>query len=124
MAGQPGLSRFSGPEVPVLLSGGETDDARRWSRGRNTEFCSVARLPDLRRHPRPAADTDGIDGSEDNAGAFVGADTPARAAAGMTSAPVHGQQRCVVLFFVLGDLLVTGPGTRTNVNDFRAIPIR
>jgi len=68
-----------------------------------------------------AADTDGIDGSEENAGALLSPDTLARAAA-------HGIDAQVMLdandsygfFSALGDLVVTGP-TRTNVNDFRAI---
>ncbi|MDP3419943.1 MAG: MOFRL family protein, partial [Thiobacillus sp.] len=68
-----------------------------------------------------ACDTDGIDGSEDNAGAIIGPDTLACAqaqkldAAGCLAAhDSHG------FFSALGDLVVSGP-TRTNVNDYRAL---
>ena len=68
-----------------------------------------------------ACDTDGIDGSEDNAGALLTPDTLARAraeeldAAGrLATHDSHG------FFAALGDLIVTGP-TRTNVNDYRAL---
>jgi hydroxypyruvate reductase len=70
-----------------------------------------------------AADTDGIDGSEDNAGAFVTPDTLSRA-----QARGVGARQCLAandsygFFAALGDLLVTGP-TRTNVNDYRAIVV-
>jgi glycerate 2-kinase len=68
-----------------------------------------------------AADTDGIDGSEDNAGAIIGPDTPARAAAaGIDLAARLADNDAYGAFAALGDLLVTGP-TRTNVNDFRAM---
>ncbi|MBV2193364.1 MAG: glycerate kinase, partial [Azonexus sp.] len=71
-----------------------------------------------------AADTDGIDGSEDNAGAFVGPDTLARTkAAGVDVRACLAGNDAWYCFSQLGDLLVTGP-TRTNVNDFRAILIR
>ena len=68
-----------------------------------------------------AADTDGIDGSEDNAGAFLYPDTLARArAAGLDPAGSLAANDSYGFFATLGDLLVTG-ATRTNVNDFRAI---
>jgi glycerate 2-kinase len=68
-----------------------------------------------------AADTDGIDGSEDNAGAFLYPDSLARArAAGLDPAGLLAANDSYAFFAALGDLLVTGP-TRTNVNDFRAI---
>ena len=68
-----------------------------------------------------AADTDGIDGSEDNAGAFVTPDTLARAAAaGLDPREMLVGNDAYTLFALLDDLLVTGP-TLTNVNDFRAI---
>ncbi len=70
-----------------------------------------------------AADTDGIDGSEDNAGAIVTPDTMARAhAAGLDVPALMAVNDCYTLFSALGDLVVTGP-TLTNVNDFRAILI-
>jgi hydroxypyruvate reductase len=70
-----------------------------------------------------AADTDGIDGTEDNAGALLGPDSLARAqAAGLDVRACLEQNDSYRVFAALGDLLVTGP-TRTNVNDFRAILI-
>jgi hydroxypyruvate reductase len=70
-----------------------------------------------------AADTDGIDGVEDNAGAFVAPDTLARALAqGMKIAGFLDRNDAYGYFDPLGDLVVTGP-TYTNVNDFRAILI-
>jgi hydroxypyruvate reductase len=66
-------------------------------------------------------DTDGIDGSEDNAGAIATPDTLARArAAGLDPRAVLAGHDSYSLFERLGDLVVTGP-TLTNVNDFRAL---
>jgi len=68
-----------------------------------------------------AADTDGIDGTEDNAGALIGPDSLARAAAlGLDPRASLAANDSYGLFAALGDLVVTGP-TRTNVNDFRAV---
>ena len=68
-----------------------------------------------------AGDTDGIDGSEDNAGAISTPDTLARAAALGLNAQQHLSNNDGYGFFsALGDLVITGP-TRTNVNDYRAI---
>jgi glycerate 2-kinase len=68
-----------------------------------------------------AADTDGVDGTEDNAGALLYPDTLARArAAGIDPAESLSTNDSYGFFMRLDDLLVTGP-TRTNVNDFRAI---
>jgi glycerate 2-kinase len=68
-----------------------------------------------------AADTDGIDGVEDNAGAFVAPDTLARAqAAGMKVDQYLDRNDAYGYFEPLGGLVITGP-THTNVNDFRAI---
>jgi glycerate 2-kinase len=70
-----------------------------------------------------AADTDGIDGIEDNAGAFVAPDTLARAAAQGIKVDDHLDRNDAYGYFdALGDLVVTGP-TYTNVNDFRALLI-
>ena len=70
-----------------------------------------------------AADTDGIDGIEDNAGAFVGPDTLRRAlAAGLKLDAYLDRNDAYGYFDRLGDLVVSGP-TYTNVNDFRAILI-
>ena len=70
-----------------------------------------------------AADTDGIDGLEDNAGAYVAPDTLARAqAAGLKVDRYLDRNDAYGYFKPLGDLVITGP-THTNVNDFRAILI-
>ena len=70
-----------------------------------------------------AADTDGIDGTEDNAGAIVTPDTLARARrAGLDPAAMLSANDAYSLFDKLGDLVFTGP-TLTNVNDFRAIAV-
>jgi glycerate 2-kinase len=70
-----------------------------------------------------AADTDGIDGTEDNAGAVLGPDFLARArAAGADPQAALARNDGYGVFQALGDLVITGP-TRTNVNDFRAILI-
>ena len=68
-----------------------------------------------------AADTDGIDGMEDNAGAVVAPDTLARAQALGLKVEQHLDRNDAYGYFsALSDLVVTGP-THTNVNDFRAI---
>ena len=70
-----------------------------------------------------AGDTDGIDGSEDNAGAIVTPDTLERALAkGVKAAEMLSRNDAWGFFDAVGDLVVTGP-TLTNVNDFRAVLI-
>ena len=70
-----------------------------------------------------ACDTDGIDGSEDNAGAIMTPDTLTRAQAqGMNASGYLAAHDSYGFFSRLGDLLKTGP-TRTNVNDYRALLI-
>ena len=119
---------FPADKPCVLLSGGETTVTVRGQGrgGRNTEFLLGLTLA-LDGAPgidALAADTDGIDGSEDNAGAFVGPATLSRAqAVGVDVRACLANNDAWYCFSQLGDLLVTGP-TRTNVNDFRAILIR
>jgi hydroxypyruvate reductase len=109
----------------VLLSGGETTVTVRGNGrgGRNTEYLLGLAIG-LDAHPGVyalAADTDGIDGSADNAGAFIAPDTLNRAlAAGFDPVALLGDNDAYALFEGLDDLVVTGP-TLTNVNDFRAI---
>ena len=109
----------------VLLSGGEaTVTVRGRGRGgRNAEFLLGLALA-LDGAPgifALAGDTDGIDGSEDNAGAHVAPDTLARAAKlGFDARGRLADDDAYSLFAALGDLVMTGP-TLTNVNDFRAI---
>lgn len=111
----------------VLLSGGETTVTVRGKGrgGRNAEFLLGLALA-LGGHPcihAIACDTDGIDGSEDNAGALLLPDTAARAlAAGIDLRGRLNENDAYSVFEALGDLVITGP-TRTNVNDFRAILI-
>ncbi len=112
----------------MILSGGETTVTLRGKGrgGRNSEFLlAVALAAEGVPFAGLAADTDGIDGSEDNAGAFADGDI-GRAVAGSWG---WTPRRCLAgndawgAFDRLGDLFVTGP-TGTNVNDFRAILIR
>ena len=111
----------------VLLSGGETTVTVRGQGrgGRNAEFL-LALAVALDGAPgihALAGDTDGIDGTEDNAGALLTAATLARArAAGIDARARLADNDGHGFFAALGDLVVTGP-TRTNVNDFRAIYI-
>jgi hydroxypyruvate reductase len=113
------------PAPCVLLSGGETTVtvAGNGRGGPNAEFLLALALA-VHRHPRLhaiACDTDGIDGSEDNAGAVITADTLERArAAGLDARAFLAGNDAWGFFAALDDLVVTGP-TRTNVNDFRAI---
>lgn len=109
----------------AFVSGGETTvtlQPQHGRGGRNTEFLLAAALA-LQDVPAwaIACDTDGIDGSEANAGALIGPDTLARAAArGLDAAAFLAAHDSYGFFAALGDLVVTGP-TRTNVNDYRAL---
>ena len=112
----------------VLLSGGETTVTVRQAGGRGgraAEFAIGAAL-DLKGEPGIhvlAADTDGIDGSEDNAGVVVRPDTLARAGGlGLSGLDSLARNDTYGFFSALGDLLITGP-SYTNVNDFRAVLI-
>lgn len=121
------VARHGRPFSPpcVLLSGGETTVTVTGSGrgGRNVEFLLALGIA-LDGHPgihALAGDTDGIDGQEEIAGAYLAPDTLARAAAfgirpmdRLVDNDGHG------FFSALGDSVVTGP-TRTNVNDFRAV---
>jgi glycerate 2-kinase len=111
----------------VLLSGGETTVTVRGQGrgGRNVEFLLSLAIA-LEGHPRISAlagDTDGVDGQEEIAGAFVGPDSLARAwALGLRPKDMLDDNDGHGFFGALGDSVVTGP-TLTNVNDFRAILI-
>ncbi|WP_255569145.1 glycerate kinase [Comamonas sp. NLF-1-9] len=117
----------------VLLSGGETTvtldaaapEGAPARGGRAGEFCLALALA-LQGQAGVwalAADTDGIDGTQDKAGALVAPDTLARAAAlGLDARTLLLRHDAYGLFEPLGDALQTGP-THTNVNDFRALLI-
>ncbi|MFT4792166.1 MAG: glycerate-2-kinase [Paracoccaceae bacterium] len=115
------------PRPCVLLSGGETTVTVRGQGGRggrNAEFLlALAVALGADGLHAIACDTDGIDGSEDNAGAIITPDTWARAdAAGISLRDHLTRNDAYSAFQALGDLVMTGP-TLTNVNDFRAIYI-
>jgi hydroxypyruvate reductase len=108
----------------VLISGGECTVTMRGTGGRGgrcSEFLLALALENVPNVHAIAADTDGIDGSEDNAGALLAPDSLARAAAaGLDAGKLLEANDSYGFFSALGDLVLTGP-TRTNVNDFRAI---
>ena len=113
-------------QPPVaLISGGETTVTVRGKGrgGRNAEYL-LALAVDLAGAARVhalACDTDGIDGSEDNAGAILAPDSLPRAAKKkLDPAKLLADNDGYSFFSTLGDLVVTGP-TRTNVNDYRCI---
>ncbi len=110
----------------LLLSGGEVTVTLKEDAGRggpNTEYLLALALA-LDGAPgihAMACDTDGIDGSEDNAGAVIGPETLGRAKEAGLDAKAYLMSNDAYSFFQgLGDLVLTGP-TLTNVNDFRAI---
>ncbi|MBB3645814.1 hydroxypyruvate reductase [Rhizobium sp. BK619] len=116
------------PKPVVILSGGETTvtlRAKGGKGGRNGEFAlAMALAIDAQEGIHLlAADTDGIDGSEDNAGAFADGGTVKRLrAAGLDPRRLLDGNDSYSGFAAVGDLFETGP-TGTNVNDFRAILI-
>ena len=112
----------------ALISGGETTVTlrKRGRGGRCAEFLlslgvALDGLPDTWAL---ACDTDGIDGSEDNAGAVLTPDALVRARKlGLAPKKMLADNDSYGFFAALGDLVVTGP-TRTNVNDFRIVLVR
>lgn len=113
----------------MLLSGGETTvtlRGRGGKGGRNSEFllAFAAGIEGVEGIHAMAADTDGIDGSEDNAGAFADGTSIARMrAAGVDPKAALAGNDAWTAFHAVGDLFVPGP-TGTNVNDLRAVLIR
>ena len=127
LARQAALSGVPHRAPLVLLSGGETTVTLRHKGrgGRNSAFqlsLALALEGETRFHAL-AADTDGIDGSENNAGAWVDGQTTARMrAAGLDPVQRLQLDDAYSAFEAVGGLFMTGP-TGTNVNDFRAILI-
>jgi hydroxypyruvate reductase len=116
LAWQPPVALISGGETTVTVRG----DGRG---GRNAEFllALAVDLDGAKNIHALACDTDGIDGSEDNAGATLAPDSLARAAQKKLDAKrLLDDNDGYGFFSALGDLVVTGP-TRTNVNDYRCI---
>lgn len=115
------------PAPAVILSGGEATVTLRGQGqgGPNAEFA-LALAVELKGEPglfALACDTDGIDGSKDNAGAIIAPDTLTRAThLGLDPAARLADNDSYGFFQALDDLVMTGP-TRTNVNDFRAIVV-
>ena len=109
----------------MLISGGETTVTvnGHGRGGRNAEFllALAIELDGIKNVHALACDTDGIDGTEHNAGAIVAPDSLRRAEKlGSNAAAALADNDSYTFFEQLGDLIVTGP-TRTNVNDYRAI---
>ncbi len=118
MSASPGTALISGGETTVTVKG-------KGRGGRNAEFAlGLALALDGRAGIHAiACDTDGIDGTEDNAGAIITPDTLGRARRlGLDASAKLAENDAYGFFAALGDLVMTGP-TRTNVNDFRAILI-
>ena len=114
----PGTVLLSGGEATVTVTGGGRG-------GPNAEYALALALALNGRADTwaMACDTDGIDGTEDNAGALIAPDTLARGAAlGEDATARFGDNDTYGFFQALGDLVLSGP-TMTNVNDFRAILI-
>lgn len=126
MAAEVRRLRTSGARQIALISGGECTVTVRSPNGRGgrcAEFLLAlgVELAGAKDVWAIAADTDGIDGSEDNAGALLAPDSLARARAqGIEAAKSLDANDSWGFFSAIGDLLVTGP-TRTNVNDYRCI---
>ncbi|WP_434778100.1 glycerate kinase type-2 family protein [Neisseria sp. Ec49-e6-T10] len=113
----------------LILSGGETTvtvTGENGRGGRNAEFllALAIELKGMDNVYAIACDTDGIDGSEDNAGAMIGPDTLQRASEqlNLIASDFLAKNDAYTFFSYLDDLVVTQP-TRTNINDFRAILI-
>jgi len=120
--------RLHGQPLPapcLLLSGGETTVTLRGRGrgGRNSEFqlALAIALAGQKDTYALACDSDGIDGSEDNAGALVAPDSLERAEAlGLSPKQALADNDAYGFFSTLGDLVITGP-TLTNVNDYRGL---
>ena len=117
------IRRYGKPWKPpvALISGGECTVTIRGEAGRGGRCCEFLLSLGIETGGvwAIAADTDGIDGSEDNAGAVLSPDSMKR---GRDAKALLAKHDSYGFFSALGDLVTTGP-TRTNVNDYRAILI-
>jgi len=117
------IRKYSSPFKPpvALISGGECTVTVRGQGGRGGRCCEflLSLGIELEEVWAIAADTDGIDGTEDNAGAIL---TPESMKKGHDAKALLARHDSYGFFSALGDLVITGP-TRTNVNDYRAILI-
>ncbi len=112
------IALISGGECTVTLPAGSSGRGGRCSEFLLSLAVELEGVPGIYAF---AADTDGIDGSEDNAGAWLAPDTVSRAAAaGVRARAALDTHDAYGFFDAAGSLLVTGP-TRTNVNDYRVI---
>ena len=121
----PPVTLISGGETTVTLPGSGRGNKGTGRGGRNTEFLlSLAiELKGAANIYALACDTDGIDGTENNAGALITPDSLCRAAEQhMNALSLLAGNNAYAFFETLGDLITTGP-TRTNVNDYRAVLI-
>jgi glycerate 2-kinase len=109
------------PGPAALISGGECTVTIKGEGGRGGRCCEFLLSLGIETGGiwAIAADTDGIDGTEDNAGAIL---TPESMRKGHDGKAFLGRHDSYGFFSALGDLVITGP-TRTNVNDYRAILI-
>ncbi len=125
---KPPVALISGGETTVTLRKAEMNgDGNKGEQdgrgGRNTEFLLSLTIefngaPDIHAL---ASDTDGIDGSENNAGAIATSDSLRRAMQmGLNAASLLANNNSYIFFEQLDDLIITGP-TRTNINDYRVI---
>lgn len=125
---KPPVALISGGETTVTLGGTESNKHDRSGKqsgrgGRNTEFLlSLAtEFNDVSEIYALACDTDGIDGTENNAGAIATSNSLYHAAQmGINAPALLATHDSYTFFKQLGDLVITGP-TRTNVNDYRVI---
>jgi hydroxypyruvate reductase len=120
---RPPVALLSGGETTVTLYASGTERLETGRGGRNCEFLlSLAiELESLREVYAIGCDTDGIDGSEDNAGAIAGPDSLSLARLkGLDASSLLHLHDSYTFFEKIGKLVMTGP-TRTNVNDYRAI---
>jgi len=122
------IKELENNEPTLLISGGEltvtlSDNAGRGGPNQQYMLALAVALNGAKGISALACDTDGIDGNEDVAGAFIDETTLNRAKSiNLTADDYLARNDCFSYFNAIGDLIITGP-THTNVNDFRVIMI-